>query len=883
MTKTFHIHYKTGPQDYVILQTRATADAPIVEQRMTADAEGHQIYESSCSSFFFYRYAVMLADGKIEERHWRFSPDSNCDIQVFDSWRSPQDGGDAIAAPAFAEAVFRPESKDLPPAPKKGTFVIVLTEPRVAPDEEVRLISKQFINWNPEQAYVMKRCINNTWVLDFGNIPLLKEFEFKFCIWDTKTDTLKSYEEGMNRIVKCEDAMRGGAASVYSFNGFNFAKPWRAAGVAVPIFSLRTRSSRGCGEFLDLKPLADWCVAANLKVIQLLPINDTTAKLQWRDSYPYNAISIMALHPSYISVEQVYKFYGKRMSAIERENGLYLNDSTFLEYNRTREWKDRTLRALFADVRDKFVADPDVKAYMQKNDFWLKDYAAFATLRNVNHTPNFRLWKNLSKHSRAEVDAMFDPKHELYNEVLYRVFLQYHLEKQLTEAIEYVHAQGIAIKGDLPIGINPHSVEAWTDPDLFDFSLQAGAPPDFFSRDGQNWGFPTYKWDVMAKDGYAWWTRRMQRMQMFFDVFRIDHILGFFRIWSIPFPFHSGLMGVFSPALPFSSQELWQRGVRGAIEDFATPVVTDGFLSAKLSEYAGSVYKFFDRQPDGSLKLKPENFTPDVFDKWIEAEVEQTARERVRRGVADILHEVLFVSVKEGEWHPRIMLEETDRYRRLPDDQKWVFKSLADDFFFNRNNDFWKQNAEEHLGALLDQCRMLVCGEDLGMIPASVPIVMQRLQILSLELQRMPKQNWERFGTPAYYPYLSVCATSSHDISGIRGWWEEDRADVEWYYHNMMYRGGNVPPVASGDIVTNVVCQHLNSPSMLCINPIQDYAGMLDNVPHLLPFEERINVPSNPDQMWRYRVPFLVDELKTKYPELHQKIAALVQSSGRTA
>ncbi len=880
MLKTFHVNYKTGAGDSVLIQIRKSSDSPVESFVMTDLGDGNRAYSCHTGELFQYRYAVSMRDGLIEERHWRFSLNVSKDVDVYDQWRSPQDGDDALSAPAFCRAVFAGDPKGVfPSEPETGSVVLVLNEPRIRKNEEIRVVSKQFINWHTERAMQMKRCDGNSWVLDLGTIPFMKEIEFKFCLWDTQNDCFKDFEFGSNRIVRPTP----GKTEVFVFNGYNYHQPWRAAGVAVPVFSLRTSKGRGCGEFSDLKPLADWCEQAHLKVIQLLPINDTTAIRQWRDSYPYNAISIMALHPSYISVDEVYAYYGEKMCAMERENGLYLNDANFLDYNRTRDWKDRNLRILFARVIAQVQKDDKVKAYLADNASWLKDYAAFATLRDKFGTPDFHQWTEMEKHSRNEVDKMFDPKSEYFFEVMYRVFLQYHLELQLRDAIKYVHEKGVAIKGDLPIGINPHSVEAWTEPELFDFGMQAGAPPDFFSRDGQNWGFPTYRWDVMKKDGYKWWERRMQRMQMFFDVFRIDHILGFFRIWSIPYPFHSGLMGVFSPSLPLSANELKERGVSSKPADLAWPVISEEFLHSQFSEYADRALRFFDRQPDGTLRLKEGYFDPAKFDEWIENDVNQTVRDRIRTAINNTLHEVLLVSVKEGEWQPRIMLEETDRYRRLLDSERDAIKAIYDDFFYNRHNEFWKQSAEEHLGALLDKCDMLVCGEDLGMIPASVPIVMQRKQILSLELQRMPKESWQRFGTPSYFPYLSVCATSSHDISGIRGWWEEDRADVDWFYHNMMHRQGETPRVAGQDIVTEIIKDNLKAPSMLCVNPIQDYAGMLDNMPHLLPFEERINVPSNADQHWQYRIPFRLDDLPTKYPDLARKVADAVDDSGRDA
>lgn len=878
MSKTFRIHYHLGPQDKMSLEIRpheGCVGAPI---QMHDEGDEHSVTIDNTAQFE-YRYVLSLADGPIAERHWRPSPAAEADLTTLDEWRSPESGLDALAAPAFADALFGnfPDAPQLPNL-NAGTLTIVLREPRVPMGLEIRVVSKQFIAWETSHALKMTRCQGYNWVLDLPHNAILKEFEFKFCLWDTAEDKFLRYEDGFNRSV----TLPAGETRLVNLNGLHSEAPFRVAGVAVPIFSLRTKQSRGCGEFLDLKPLADWCQKAKLRVIQLLPINDTTAQWQWRDSYPYNAISIMALHPNYVNVQDVYQYYGARLSSLEKETGMFLNDINYSDYNRTRDWKNGNLRALFMTNFERVVGDERLQEYRRRNADWLDDYAAFCALRDKHRTPDFREWGNDCRHSRELVEALFQTDNELYKEVMYRVFLQFHLERQLRDAINYVHSKGIAIKGDLPIGINPKSADAWTSPELFDFGLQAGAPPDFFSHDGQNWGFPIYRWDVMARDGYAWWSRRIERMQAFFDVFRIDHILGFFRLWSIPFPFQSGLMGLFSPALPLSDDELHRRGFNYDIAQFARPNVTEPFLRAQLGEHAQAALQLFDRQNDGSLTIKPEYFSPIALEPWIAANVQQTSRERIRQGLANILHEVLFVSVKHGEWHPRILLEETDRFKRLSEWDRGIVSAIANDFFYHRNDTFWRHNAEEHLGAVLSKCRMLVCGEDLGMIPASVPVVMRNMQILSLEMQRMPKANWERFGNPATYPYLSVCATSSHDISGIRGWWEEEKDNAQWFYNNVLHHEGHAPGYASGKTVQEIVCQHLDAPSMLCVNPIQDYAGMVDNMPHLLPFEERINVPSNPQQQWRYRVPFNVDDLTTIHTALQEKLADIIDKSKRS-
>ncbi len=879
MARSFSIHYNTSDQERIVFFAKTNKDSELKFFETKEEAGVHSFIDKG-ESELWYRYAVLTGDGIIMEQHDRHVGKGD-GINYFDVWRSPEDKNDVLRAKAFSHAVFPTNDKLFEaPVPLKGTVTISLCDPRIEPNEAFCIVSKQFMNWNTEKAIVMRPYSDFVWQATIHKMPLLKEMEFKFGIWDTENNCFKRFEEGANHIIRI---IATDNSHVFAFNNFNYDKLWRAAGVAVPIFSLRTTKSRGCGEFSDIKALADWCEQAKLRVIQLLPINDTTSTRHWRDSYPYNAISTMALHPNYISVQEVYDYYGRRLPGVERETGLYLNDLNFLEYIRTSEWKKRNLRRLFDEEFEKVVSDKKLSDYLAQNKGWLCDYAAFSALRGKYETSDFRQWKELSVYDAKQVAAFFSPNHEMYHEVMFRVFLQYHAEQQMLSAIEYAHSKNIAIKGDLPIGVNPNSVDAWVSPELFNFGLQAGAPPDFFSRDGQNWGFPVYNWDVMSKDNYAWWSRRLGRMQCFFDAFRIDHILGFFRIWGIPRSFTSGLMGVFSPALPFSSEALAERGIMLDPAECALPVVTYDYLQGQLGEMTQSVVDamFTPKEGTNEFIMKRQFFSHNAVDEWVDDNVPVTIRDRIRSGLANTLHEVLLISVKDGEWHPRIMISETARFHRLSYDQQNAFRALHDDFFYNRHNAFWKEMASTRLGGMLKGCNMLVCGEDLGMIPESVPVVMKRMQILSLELQRMPKLNGERYGDCSKYQYLSVAATSSHDISNIRGWWEENIGETQWYYNNVLHRRGEAPRVAQEDIVSQIVWQHLNSPSMLCINPIQDYAGMLDNMPHLLPCEERINDPSNPNNLWRYRVPFCIDELIERYPELHKRVRTMVENSGR--
>ena len=183
-------------------------------------------------------------------------------------------------------------------------------------------------------------------------------------------------------------------------------------------------------------------------------------------------------------------------------------------------------------------------------------YACYCYLRDKNQTPDFRKWGEFSRYDSDRLQRMLGVYPEAKKEIDFWCFIQYLLHTQFSEVKDYAQENGVALKGDIPIGVNRNSVDAWTSPELFNMDTQTGAPPDDFSYFGQNWGFPTYNWQAMAENGFAWWISRFRKMSDYFDAYRIDHILGFFRIWEIPLRATQGLLGTFSPALPYSAEEI---------------------------------------------------------------------------------------------------------------------------------------------------------------------------------------------------------------------------------------------------------------------------------------------------------------------------------------
>ena len=692
-----------------------------------------------------------------------------------------------------------------------------------------------------DRIYPMKYAPGDVWTAEIPRVRTDRDFEYRYevrqggvCIrTEWKSHRLEfTGDEGQGHVRKGRIEVRDFWSDVPAdlpLRSAPFAEgifsrregaPWKAAGTAVPVFSLRSERSFGVGEFRDLKLLADWAVMTGQKVIQLLPVNDTTMTWTWEDSYPYNANSSFALHPQFLCLTEAGVEADEEYDALQKE----LNGLLQVDYERVNSEKHRLLRKAFAQTGRKVMSTKAFRTFYRENETWLLPYAVFCVLRDEFGTADFSQWKR--KSGRAEEDySVYDAgMAERYaasrrKETGYWYFVQYHLHRQLLDARNYARSKGVVFKGDLPIGVSRTSVDAWVNPRLFNLDSQAGAPPDAFSAEGQNWGFPTYNWEEMSRDGYSWWKSRLGNMSRYFDAFRIDHILGFFRIWEIPLCEKSGLMGHFNPALPYAASELASAG--------------------------------FD--------IASGRFTGKAGDK-----------------------DVLFIPDprRKGYWHPGIAARSTRVYAGLSDEMKRRFDSLYDDFFYHRHNLFWKESAMRKLPALLAATGMLACGEDLGMIPDCVPDVMREYRILSLEIQRMPKRIGENFSDPAHYPYYSVCTTSTHDMNPLRAWWEEDPEVTDRFWRETLHGQGKAPEHCGEEICRRIVEMNLAAPSMLAILPLQDWLSMSGSLSPADPSSERINLPSVSRHYWRYRMHLTLENLLGQ-ESLNALVLEMVSASGR--
>jgi 4-alpha-glucanotransferase len=468
-------------------------------------------------------------------------------------------------------------------------------------------------------------------------------------------------------------------------------------------------------------------------------------------------------------------------------------------------------------------------------------------------------------------------------------FIQYHLHLQLKNVVDYAREKGVVLKGDLPIGIFRDSVDAWKEPRLYHMDKQAGAPPDAYSISGQNWRFPTYNWDEMALDDYLWWRRRLSQMAKYFDAYRIDHILGFFRIWEIPAESVEGLMGKFNPAIPMYRHEMENRGFYFDYNRFCRPYIRDYMLDELFGMYREEVIHTYLNHLDGDFyELKPEFDTQQkVLEQFPENgnanEAEAEKSDKIRYGLYTLIGNVLFFEEpgSNGEaFHPKIAFHQTYSYKELDDHRKNILNDIYTHYFYHRQEDFWADQAMIKLPAITKASDMLVCGEDLGMVPDCVPGVLYKLGILRLYIQRMPKDSKNEFGHPADAPYLSVISPSCHDMSTVRGWWEEDRERAQRYYNQILGYHGESPYFCEAWLNEEVLRQHLNSPAMWAITPLQDMVSMEPGLRRENPVDEQINDPSNPYNLWQYRFHMNLEDL-LKEEEFNKKLAGMIEASER--
>ena len=876
MKLKFTIQYGTqwGQNLYVLITYRSADGTERSSRLMMLTSDGWQ-WEVETSALvsrqhpitsFSYFYQVEDADGNVLRREWNAVPrtyyfDSSKNYILADQWRDVPLQYHLYSNAYLTTSHFQRDEEVLALRVSlyRKTVIFRVSAPQLQKGQSLAIIGNHpaIGSWNTARYLKMEYIGRYDWLLSVNVDAILLPIEYKYVIIDDATHALLEWEEGDNRttdgMLPPDQTMipDGTVLVAYGESLRIKERTWRAAGVVVPVFSLRSQSSYGVGDFGDLRRMVDWAVATGMKVIQLLPVNDTTYAHSWSDSYPYNIVSAFALHPHYMDLEALGRLKSKaKMTAYHRQRQ-ELNALAYSDYEAVDRVKTAYIQEVFEERGQLTLDSKEFKQWFALNQEWLTPYAAWL----------------------GQSDSLV-------------YFIQYHLHLQLKAATDYAREQGVVLKGDVPIGVNRESVETATHPELFHLHSQTGAPPDAFSHNGQNWGFPTYNWKAESgkkKENIVdWFHRRLRWMEQYFDAIRIDHVLGFFRIWEIPDDAVFGLLGHFSPSLPMTVGEIEYFGLSFRKDLFTRPFINDRVLERLFGMHAPYVREnFLIPRGYGLYDLKEAYDTQKKVRAFFDGKGDENSL-WIRDGLYRLISGVLFLEDSEQPemYHPRIGVYNEPVYDALTTEEKDAFMRLYNNYYYQRHNLFWGDQAMHRLTDVFGETRMLCCAEDLGMLPDCVAPVLDQLRILTLEIQSMPKQTGFEFTHLDGNPYRSVATFSTHDMSPLRLWWEESMERTQRYYVTMLQKQGRAPEHLPAHLAEEIIARHLYCPSMLCMLSLQDWLSMDTELRCKSPREERINVPSDPYNHWKYRMHLTIEEL-LKADKYNNKVKTMIQRSKR--
>lgn len=916
MKLRFTIHYTTvwGQSLHIVLTTRSRDGRERVQNiAMSTDDGDLWVAETTVMesrrhpvTSLSYRYQVEGGDGEVLRREWSMIPrEYTCDSSknyVFpDSWRDIP-----LQYHLYTWAVIRGEKRETVQAPLarqskqevgvdrqlpvfRKTLVLRVSAPQLHHGESLAVCGNHpsLGDWNPSRYLRMSPIGDGDWVLSVNVDNVRLPLEYKYVVIDDGKNVLKSWEEGDNRVIGAADVglfteqnavLRDGEVVVV-YGGVLRVKEqtWRAAGVAVPLFSLRTEQSFGVGDLGDLMRLGDWVSLTGMKLIQLLPLNDTTSTHSWTDSHPYNVISTHALHPHYLDLEQLPALKDRQERGAMNRQRRELNAQADSDYMAVDRVKWDYINKVYREHGDEILRSEGFAEFWQQNAAWMMPYAAFCALRDHFGTARTADWQQYAAYDEEVVSGLSNEGSPLCDDIRRTYFVQYELYTQLRRAVDYLHSLGIAVKCDLPVSTCRDSVETWTHPEWFRLDMQLGTPPSSSEPMGQNWGLPP-----VSDAGMAMRMEALRHLEQFFDAVRIDHVVGMFRTWEIPIGSLYASMGHFAPALPLSEEEIGRYGLAFRKELFTRPFINDQILDRLFGIHAQYVREtFLVRRPYGLYDLRDEVGTQVRIRHRFDGQNDENSQ-WIRDGLYQLCADVLFLedAAQPGMYHPRFGVLNAPVCEVLGAEEKRAFMNLYNDYFFVRHNDYWRYKAQEKVEAIVSASRMLVCAEDLGLLPPCVDEVLDQWRVLTLEVQSMPKTAGYEFSHLSANPCRSVATFSTHDMASMRLWWEEFPGRTQRYYATMLQKEGRAPQHLPAHLAEEIVARHLYCPSMLCVLSLQDWLAMSSELRGKDVWAERINDPYDAYHRWRYRMAVSLEQLM-EARQYNEKVKTMIVRSKR--
>ena len=862
------INYKTQWEESLYLYRYSTLEEKntnVEELSMACEHEEHWsiLVNVTSNQPFYYHFGVkrntQIVREEVSSRIFPISTlhnDTVSDIKFEDDWNDLHIPIHTFQNPIFKSMGIEHLNQEADNIYKEtDTHLFIVQTHLLAPGKKIGILGNcnELNNWDLGRPILLNRK-DLYWELKLCLEHAPQSIQYKFVVIDEDSNEIIAFEKGNNRILEGVTGFDGLIVKQLFVDFQVFA--WRATGLNVPLSGLRSNEDWGVGDFSSLAKYIEWAKASGFKMIQLLPINDTMSLNGIRDSYPYSAVSAFAVHPIYLNVAKVASEFKIDIDKTILHQASTLNELPTLDYVAVLDLKLKELKKIFSFVITNKSLVQTLEVFANQHRDWLLPYAAFSVLRDEFGTADHSKWTSFERYSETVLDSVWKKDLVLRSKMMFYIFLQFQLELQINEVKRIAAQNDIILKGDLPIGVGRFSVETWTRPTLFHLNQQAGAPPDAFTKKGQNWFFPTYNWEEMEKDNYAWWKARLKQLNRFFDAIRIDHILGFFRIWSIPLHAVEGLLGRFVPAHPLLKNDIVSWGLETSPDKLFHPHISDNILKSHFSDRWETVKSvFFDDN-----QFKPTFRTQTGITHFIDQNPVFSADEP---SLFELLSDLIFLDDEsvDGAYHFRINMMDTESYKGLSWNDQLILREHYYDYFYRKQDPDWKTGGSKKLDAIQHASSMLICAEDLGMVPDFVEGVLQAREMLTLQVQRMPKKMGAAFSLTIDANYLSVVTPSTHDMSPIRNWWMEDEEQKQKFYKEIMHGIGDVPHDCSEEIVRWIVKDHLHAHSMWCVFLLQDILSCNQKFWRRNMELDRINNPADPYHYWNFRSHIAIETL----------------------
>jgi len=590
---------------------------------------------------------------------------------------------------------------------------------------------------------------------------------------------------------------------------------------------------------------------AGLSLIQVLPVNDTGTL-----SSPYSAVSAFALHPVYIRLQDVpgaEELTGEidafRSSAEARQR---------VDHEKVLGFKLGILYRIYRRTLDDKL-DLELDTWIDQNE-WVRTYSVYKCLKDRYEQKSWVDWPEFRDPTQDDLARLWT---ELEDFARFYAWVQMHLDHQFRRAADALRKQGVYLKGDIPILMNVDSADVWTYRNFFDLNFGAGAPPDVFSRTGQTWGFPIYRWDELQADGYSWWRYRLQVAANYYDVFRIDHVLGFFRIWSQSADELTAVLGHYEPSPSITTKMMEDSGLPGAaIEILIRAWTTKSRAVEAIGHDADRILDTYFSSGNGltseDMTDPPSFLNDDIAGERLIEDLDES--DEVKNFLIECHRDRSFVPAGPDAYYPAWYRDESKGLEVLSKKQTDWFNQLVSSQE-EKATPIWMELGRKSLTAVCEATDMLACAEDLGSVPDGLPEVLQSIGILSLKIERWEVDDEGRLLDPSDFPYLSVSTPSVHDLSTLRVWWEENNERDT--YFDALDVDGECPSYLTTEVAAAVIERNLRSNSAIVVFQIQDLFALVYDLRMDPPESERINVPGTiGDHNWSYRMPVTIEALK---------------------